>query len=263
MDNIIIANSHYEYKLQDKLGQGAFGSVYKCLNKENNKYVALKIIDKANVNDSEFQNEFLIMSKLNCENSVNFLEKFEDEKNYYIIMKLYDDNIQSLLDKEQKGFSTFFIKNILFQLNKVFKKMYNFNIIHRDLKPSNFLIEYYDKNDKNKFKIILTDYGLGKLLSNSGKASTKYIGTPLFMAPELEEGEEIDSYNNKIDLWSLGICIYYMKFKNIPKRKFYTGQIPEKFNDNELDDLVMNLIQVDLKKDLDGKNILNILLLKN
>ena len=82
-------------------------------------------------------------------------------------------------------------------------------IIHRDLKLSNILI-YLDKLDKNIIK--LSDYGSSKVISTKLMSSA---GTPLTMAPEVLKDEK-ELINSKSDIWSLGILIYYMLFKEYP-----------------------------------------------
>ena len=85
---------------------------------------------------------------------------------------------------------------------------------HRDLKPENILIKYTD-NNKNNFDIKLTDFGFSTDEIHSSK------GTRIYMAPEIETYE----YNNKCDLWSLGVILYklytnnYIFFLIIHKKK--------------------------------------------
>ena len=86
------------------------------------------------------------------------------------------------------------------------------NIIHRDLKPSNILISL-DKLDKNIGK--LSDYGYSKIMNTQ---SMTFIDIPLTMAPEILKNEKI-IINEKCDIWSLGILIYYMLFKEYPYMK--------------------------------------------
>ena len=79
-------------------------------------------------------------------------------------------------------------------------------IIHRDIKLENILIKYTDSSH-TKFIPKINDYGLSREMNN-GIAST-WCGSPLYMAPEVLMNKE---YNNKADLWSIGIMIYIMHF---------------------------------------------------
>ena len=84
---------------------------------------------------------------------------------------------------------------------------------HRDLKPENILIKYKNENDKNEFIIKLSDYGEAKRLTMTRNVFTTNVGTLSYMAPEILNGE---SYDLKCDLWSLGIIIYILYFREHP-----------------------------------------------
>ena len=135
------------------------------------------------------------------------------------------------------------IKKIFLQLNSAFKIMKNFGITHRDLKPANILYSYIDSN-KNDFIIKLADFGLVTTDLKNTKIAT-YAGTPFYMAPEIEKGK----YNDKCDLYSLGIILYQLKTgKNIfgnTLEEFYINRIKNKLTktgDNLLDDLIKNIV---------------------
>ena len=79
---------------------------------------------------------------------------------------------------------------------------------HRDLKPSNILYSYTNK-EKTDFIIKICDFGLITELGNTTQINKTNAGTPIFRAPEVETGE----YNNKCDLYSIGIILYMLKTK--------------------------------------------------
>ena len=116
-------------------------------------------------------------------------------------MELCDNSLQAILDKRKEGFKIEEIYNIIRQLNNTFKIMNVNNIIHRDIKLDNILIKH---NSNNNYIVKLADYGISKQLINT--VGTTFIGTPLTMRPEILEGNH--NYDNKCDLWSIGIIIY-------------------------------------------------------
>ena len=77
------------------------------------------------------------------------------------------------------------------------------NYTHRYLKPENILIKYTDKS-KIEFDIKLTDFGLSSKDINSSIHTHSKVGTDKYIAPEIEDF----NYNNKCDLWSLGVILY-------------------------------------------------------
>ena len=84
---------------------------------------------------------------------------------------------------------------------------------HRDLKPQNILIKYKNENDKNNFIIKLSDYGEAKRLTMTKNVFTTYVGTWSYMAPEILMEQNFDL---KCDLWSLGVIIYILYFREYP-----------------------------------------------
>ena len=149
------------------------------------------------------------------ENSVKLYEYYNYKDKIAIIMELCDNSLQKILDERKEGFKIEEIYNIMNQLNNTFKIMNENNIIHRDIKLDNILIKY---NSNKDYIVKLTDYGISKQLINT--MGTTFIGTPLTMAPEILEGD--NNYNNKCDLWSIGIIIYQLYFKEYP----YKGLTP-------------------------------------
>ena len=85
--------------------------------------------------------------------------------------------------------------------------MFEKNCIHRDLKPENILIKYTD-NNKNNFDIKLTDFGLSTSDINSSIRTYSNVGTQKYCAPEISLETGKSHYNNKCDLWSLGVILY-------------------------------------------------------
>jgi hypothetical protein len=111
-------------------------------------------------------------------------------------------------------------------------------IIHRDIKPENIFIKYTSKNKKT-FKVYVGDFGFSRDL-NSSIYSLDY--TFNYCAPEILNNNDY-VYNEKCDLYSLGVMIYEMKYKYLPVNNFNNFNIPKKFEDDPLlYDLVSKLI---------------------
>ena len=254
MSNI---NIWEKFKQINKIGYGAYGKVYKVQNIETEEYFAMKEIEKEKFEGREDKllNEVEIMKKINTENSVLINEVINNKEYLYIIMDLCEYDLENYIKRRKKPISINEIKEVLNQLNNVFKIMNDKKIIHRDLKPSNILISL-DRLDKCLIK--LSDYGSSKFNNLSNTITNTLNGTPITMAPEILNGE---NYSFKSDIWSLGIIIYFMLNKEYPYngknelllfKDINSGKRLKLSNDDKLNDLM---------KEFHGMNILIILFL--
>ena len=284
----------YNYEIISTIKENVLSSVFKAKrkskfqnnsnqNKINQKddeedfYVAIKKIYKDKIKDEikfnlvkkelteedfkseieKYNKELDNMQKCQCENSVDIYDYYDKDNEFTIIMELCDDTLFHELCRKKKGFSSNEIKEILLQLNKVFKRMNYYNISHRDIKLNNILIKYLDK-EKTKYKVLLSDYGISNKLYSITQKFTTHAGSKLMMAPEILNDEE---YNNKCDLWSLGIIIFQLYKKNFPYKgkteKEILKEIEEKGqsvldaidpNDKLLKDLLSKLLVKDPNK---------------
>ena len=252
----------YDYKnkysfdeVNDNLGEGGFGIVYKALIKNTDEKRAIKIINKNKIRENfkkeyykvpkeedmkpyfeALKNEITFMKIMEGdnnenENTVKFYEHFEYYDRFVIVMELCDTNLLDFLSVRD-NFKVEEIREILTQLNKAFKIMHKNRISHRDLSLENILVKFKNK-EHTKFILKLTDYGISKkLLSLSKKFSTK-AGKLQFMAPEIlnitkkknedeikTEDKDKNKYDEECDLWSLGVIIHILFFKEHP----YSGE---------------------------------------
>ena len=224
--NIKFKYKEIEINFDEPLGKGGFAEVYKGKEKNTGKVYAIKRFSKENLFEEELEN-MKIMNK--CKNSVEYFGYFEHKNYIYIIIELCDCSLEQVIKNKKLNVKE--IKEILEQLNNIFKIMYNNSIIHRDIKPENILIK---KLENNKYLYKLTDYGFSKQLTQSHNAPT-HVGTNYYIAPEIKNNLNIDK--SKVDLWSIGILIHKLYFGNTPK-----NNIIQKTNNIYLDDLIKKLL---------------------
>ena len=201
------------------------------------------------------------------DNSVKYYEHFNYKDKFVIVMELCDNSLQKILDERKKGFTFEEILNIMSQLNNTFKIMYKNKIIHRDIKLDNILIKYKDNNNNNdsniNFIVKLTDYGISKQLKNT--INTTFMGTFETMAPEILEGNK--NYDYKCDLWSIGIIIYQLYFKEYPYKgtpvaiynqiKELGKKILKKTKNEKLDNLINSLLIREPEKRINYEDYFN------
>ena len=192
----------FEFDPERPLGKGGFCTVYKAIFKENKKTYALKIINKLILKNEEeiknIVNEIKIMNELDSPNLLKLITNFEDENNIYIILPICKNGqLYDVLHKSKKKVKNIYIKKYLYQTIQAINDLHKKKIIHRDIKPENILI---DNNDN----ALLSDYGIATHCMEGEKRNT-YCGTDEYLAPEVIRGEP---YNEKIDIWAIGILIY-------------------------------------------------------
>ena len=248
-----------EYEKIELIGSGSFADVYRAKNKKTNEYVAIKEIKKSKINVQEIFKEIEIMKKLKSENSVSLIDTIDTNECYYLILELCYISLEDCIKMRKEPLSIEEIREVLLELNECLKEMKNKNIMHRDLKPSNILLSL-NKLKINKMCFKISDFGLSKLIEGSKMNKMSLNGTPITMAPEILRGEEnLISY--KSDIWSLGIIIYYMLFKEYP----YNGneyqiikQIESKkqlktINNKQLDDLIKKMLVANINERITWK----------
>ncbi len=208
-----IEKSCLKYTNFTKIALGTYGNIYKAQNKETKYDVAIKEIDKqkykylTNIELKETE-----INKIKTQNSL-LVKEFIDSKDYFfIVMYLCYCNLEEYIIKRENNLSINEIKEVLIQLNNSLKIIEKEKLIYKDLKPSNILISI---NKLDKCLIKLSKFA--NKLVNVQLTSMSIKGAPLTTSPEILNGE---NNNNKCDIWSLGIIIYFMLFKEYP----YTGK---------------------------------------
>ena len=266
----------YEYDpINDYIGGGQFSNIYKVRLKETNEERAVKIIYlfkiKKHIKNStksidsyleSIKNEVKFMKDIEGQNKANkntvhFYEHFENENYFIIVMELCDKKLGDLIDENKsnnKHFSIEEIFNFLIQLNNSFKIMVDKKIVHRDISLANILIKY-DKADKTKYTVKLSDYGISKQLIGKVIKTTDYkAGTYTTKAPEITQ---TGTFSLESDLWSIGIIIYTLYFNESPYSSgenasaiinLINSTSLEETEDKDLNNLIKGLLVQDPKK---------------
>ena len=248
------------YNLKREIGHGSFGRVYLGEDSKTKELYAIKRVDKRQLQQSQylekaFWNEVEIMRKIQSPYSVKLYNVLPSLHYYNMVEELCDGDLYTELMKRPNGFSTEEVRRIMIQLNDAFAQMQKHKIVHRDLKVSNVFIKY---TKRPEFDVKLGDYGFSKELSDDITATK--LGTPITMAPEILMNR---AYTSKADLWSIGIIIYHLLFKDLPFKgrnevmilqNILHNNIPRNPTDQLLNDLIHRLLVVDPRERITWKD---------
>ncbi|XP_028851018.1 serine/threonine-protein kinase MARK2 isoform X4 [Denticeps clupeoides] len=197
------------YRLLKTIGKGNFAKVKLARHVLTGKEVAVKIIDKTQLNSSSLQKlfrEVRIMKLLNHPNIVKLFEVIETEKTLYLVMEyasggeVFDYLVAHGRMKEKEARAKF--RQIVSAVQYCHQKC----IVHRDLKAENLLLDA-DMNIK------IADFGFSNEFTVGNKLDT-FCGSPPYAAPELFQGKKYDG--PEVDVWSLGVILYTLVSGSLP-----------------------------------------------
>lgn len=191
-----------DFKIIEKLGDGAYSSVYKVKRIEDSQHYALKKVNIFNLSEKERENalnEVRILASCQNKNVISYKEAFiESESNSLCIIMEYANNkdlYQLIIEhtKRKEHMKENDIWYILIQIVRGMKSLHDLNIMHRDLKSANiFLTE--------DLIVKLGDMNVSRMADKQGLNYTQ-TGTPYYASPEVWKDKP---YDFKSDIWSLG-----------------------------------------------------------
>uniref|UniRef100_A0A6Q2WTX8 non-specific serine/threonine protein kinase n=1 Tax=Esox lucius TaxID=8010 RepID=A0A6Q2WTX8_ESOLU len=198
------------YRLLKTIGKGNFAKVKLARHILTGREVAIKIIDKTQLNPTSLQKvkgETCLHSLFNSMSiSMKLFEVIETEKTLYLIMEyasggeVFDYLVAHGRMKEKEARAKF--RQIVSAVQYCHQK----HIVHRDLKAENLLLDA-DMNIK------IADFGFSNEFTMGNKLDT-FCGSPPYAAPELFQGKKYDG--PEVDVWSLGVILYTLVSGSLP-----------------------------------------------
>ena len=220
------------YELKEVIGKGKFGVVNLGIHKKTQQQVAVKIINKDSIKTVEDKElvriEIGILKLCHHPNVVRLLDHLENEDYIFIVTEYIEGGtLGQYFKKKNFNFSENQASTIMSQIASGVKYLHKYGIVHRDLKPDNIMIT--QQNDYGIIKIM--DFGLSKIVSTQEKMVDGY-GTLSYVAPEVLLRTP---YNKEVDIWSMGVILYYMLSGKLPFRGRKEQEVAEKIVYDELE----------------------------
>ncbi|MGA9190175.1 MAG: tetratricopeptide repeat protein [Anaerolineales bacterium] len=200
------------YRIVEQLGQGGMASVFKAYHPALDRYVAIKVLHPAFMEDpsflARFQREARVVAKLDHPNIVPIYDFAEHEGQPYLVMKyIQGETLKARLARSPLGPDDGL--KVIEAIGHGLSYAHEQGILHRDIKPSNVLLGADGH-------IYLADFGLARIAQagESTLSNDMLLGTPQYISPEQARGErELDEGT---DIYSFGVLIYEMVVGRVP-----------------------------------------------
>jgi TonB family protein len=219
------------YQVQESIGYGAMGAVYKAFDPLIKRTLAIKTIRLDIPKQSpqyksfieRFYHEARISGTLSHPNIVTLFDIGEELSLPYLAMEFVEgETISAILERGQR-FKPEKVIGLVSQVASAIDYAHTKGVIHRDIKPSNLILF-----DSDRVKV--TDFGIAKLVDAEMTQSGTLLGTPSYMSPEQAMGDKLDG---RSDIFSLGVCAFEM----------LCGEQP--FPGNNVTSILYKLVHVD------------------
>ncbi len=219
LENLIGRTLNHRFLVEDKVGEGGFGAVFRGKQIATGRAVALKILHPHNVADetivARFRREAEACSKLRDPHTVTTYDFDETPDGIlYLAMELLRGKSLHQVQKSEGPLPYERVLKILDQVAASLAEAHANGIVHRDMKPENVFIETREGEDHVK----VLDFGIAKVVSDERQvpaltAVGQTLGTLEFMSPEQLRGQKLDG---RSDLYALGMMSYEMLTGTLP-----------------------------------------------
>ena len=200
------------YEVISPLGQGGMATVYKAHHKRLDRYVAIKVMHTAFMQDdsflARFEREARIVARLEHPNIVPVYDFSDHEGQPYLAMKFIEGPTLKRRAMKQ-GLSLEETANLLTPIADALDYAHAHDVLHRDMKPSNILLDLEDRP-------YITDFGLARIaqMGASTMSADMMLGTPFYISPEQAQGsKDLDS---RTDIYAFGVILYELITGAVP-----------------------------------------------
>ncbi|MDR2506091.1 MAG: protein kinase [Oscillospiraceae bacterium] len=209
------------YELLNKVGEGGMATVYRALDRNTKKFVAVKILREELSDDNEFvrrfEHETIIGSRMTHPNIASLLDVGEEDGLRFIVFEFVDGTSLKQLVQKYGAIRPDIALNIAIRILNALSHAHKQGIVHRDIKPQNILID-------NQKIIKVLDFGISQLVGTAGEqlsdsAGDRAIGSVHYFSPEQAGGKPADE---RSDVYSVGVVMYEM----LTGRQPFPGENP-------------------------------------
>ncbi|XP_059481444.1 cyclin-dependent kinase-like 1 isoform X1 [Neocloeon triangulifer] len=188
------------YEKLGRLGEGSYGVVFKCRNRDTGQIVAIKKFVESEEDPTIRKialREIRMLKTLKHPNLVNLIEVFRRKRRLHLVFEFCEHTVLHELERHPRGCSSSLTRHVIWQCLHAISYMHRHSCIHRDVKPENILLT-------RAGVVKICDFGFARTIS-PGENYTDYVATRWYRAPELLVGDT--AYGPPVDVWAIG-CVF-------------------------------------------------------
>ncbi|GMI98073.1 hypothetical protein like AT1G49180 [Hibiscus trionum] len=192
-----------DYLLKSKLGESSVSIVWKAESKSSGQVVAVKQVFLSKLNRhlaNCLDCELSFLSSVNHPNIIRLLHVLQSESCLFLVLEFCAGGNLASYIRSHGRIQEELARRFMLQLGAGLEVLQSHHIIHRDLKPENILLS----GPEDDLALKIADFGLSRSV-DPGKYAQTVCGSPLYMAPEVLQ---FRSYDEKVDMWSLGAILF-------------------------------------------------------
>lgn len=202
------------YEIQEEIGRGAFGTVYRAFDPQIARQVAIKTLnyrtvragDRAELKERFFR-EAQAAGRLNHPHIVHIYDVGEEDQLAYIAMDYARGKALSAYTATEELLPVVDVYQIVRNVAEALAYAHSHNVIHRDIKPGNIML------NRQPYQLKVTDFGIARITDYAQTATGEILGSPLYMAPEQLAGKPAGP---QADIFSLGVTFYQLLTGHLP-----------------------------------------------
>lgn len=202
-DACLIGECVGRYHVQELIGNGSFGQVYRALDPHLGRDVAIKVADRSIAEDptsrERFWNEARIQARLEHSNIVPIYDLLEDSDRLMIVMRLiHGEDLDKRLRQMVRPYTPNEMLKLMRHVSSAIGSAHQMGVVHQDLKPANIRLTPSGEP-------VVMDFGVARITGQAIPAQHTASGTPGYMSPEQIRGEPIDA---RTDIYALAMTLY-------------------------------------------------------
>ncbi len=205
-----------KYRIVESIGRGGVSTVYRGLDTELNRDVAIKVLNTSTVDSVQvrrFEKEALALSRVAHPGIAAILDLIEHGKERLLVMELLEGETLDALVRRQGPLAPIRAAALIVQALAALGFAHREGVVHRDIKPGNLILT-------NAGPLKILDFGVALIAGTDPLTEAGFlVGTPAYMAPEQVTGAPVDA---RTDLYSMGLVFYFLVTGKLP----FTGKTP-------------------------------------